>query len=134
MAKGAAGAGIHLVRSAVTGTSSTPASETTAPAPAEPVVDEEPAVTEEPATSQERDLPGADIVAPAVPDFDELPEPIVIEAEAATGEAFHTEPKASSRASEHGGPAGDREEAQGYVEEIPEPEEDTVVWTSESVE
>ena len=35
------------------------------------------------------------------------------------GEVFHTEPKASSRDSEHGGQAGDREEADGYVEEIP---------------
>ena len=43
----------------------------------------------------------------------------MIEAEPVPGEAFHTEPKAASRDSAHGGPAGDREEAEGYVEEIP---------------
>ncbi len=62
-----------------------------------------------------------------VPTAEELPEPVVIEAEPApdeTAEPFHTEPKAASRASAHGGPAGDREEVEGYVEEIPEADQD----------
>ena len=58
-------------------------------------------------------------------------------------EAIHTEPKAATRDSEHGGLPGDREEAEGYAEEIAvvnsgdiasEVGEDTVVWTSESTE
>ena len=53
------------------------------------------------------------------------------------GRGFHTEPKAASRDSEHGGLPGDREEAEGYVEEIPaeiagESADDTLVWTSEA--
>ena len=59
------------------------------------------------------------MVPKPVPAIDELPEPVVIEADDAPGEAFHTEPKAASRDSEHGGLPGDREEAEGYVEEIP---------------
>jgi hypothetical protein len=78
-----------------------------------------------------------EVVPKPVPEIDELPEPIVIEADDTPGEAFHTEPKAASRDSEHGGSPGDREEAEGYVEEIPseitgQPDEDPVVWTSES--
>jgi hypothetical protein len=42
----------------------------------------------------------------------------VIEAEPSVDEAFHTEPKAASRDSAHGGRAGDREEINGYVDEI----------------
>lgn len=77
------------------------------------------------------------VVPKPVPDFDDLPEPIVIQGEGEPGEAFHTEPKAASRDSEHGGPAGDREEVEGYVEEIPEDlapttTEESPVWTSES--
>ncbi len=79
------------------------------------------------------------VVPKPVPTIEELPEPIVIHAEDSTGESFHTEPKAASRDSEHGGAPGDREEASGYVEEIPESldglEEDAeVVWTSESAD
>jgi len=78
-----------------------------------------------------------EIVPKPVPEIDELPEPIVIEADDSPGEAFHTEPKAATRDSEHGGSPGDREEVEGYVEEIPsdlsnEIAEDPVVWTSES--
>lgn len=72
-----------------------------------------------------------------VPEIDELPELIVIEADDTPGEAFHTEPKASSRDSDHGGQPGDREEAEGYAEEIVLPDEDLdepaeLVFTSES--
>jgi hypothetical protein len=79
------------------------------------------------------------VVPKPVPDIDELPEPIVVEADDTPGEAFHTEPKAASRDSEHGGSPGDREEATGYVEEIPSeiaggPSEDTLVWSSESTD
>ncbi len=78
-----------------------------------------------------------EVVPKPVPEIDELPEPIVIEADDSPGEAFHTEPKAASRDSEHGGSPGDREEAEGYVEEIPSevtgaPSEDTLVWSSET--
>jgi hypothetical protein len=78
-----------------------------------------------------------EIVPKPVPEIDELPEPIVIEADDSQGEAFHTEPKAASRDSEHGGSPGDREEVEGYVEEIPNeitgaPSEDTLVWSSET--
>ena len=53
-------------------------------------------------------------------DPDDLPEPVVIHADDGAGEAFQTEPKAASRDSDHGGGAGDREEAEGYLEEIPD--------------
>jgi hypothetical protein len=90
------------------------------------------------APSEAMDVPKQPEVVPKpVPAIDELPEPIVIEADDSAGEAFHTEPKAASRDSEHGGSPGDREEAEGYVEEIPSEiagqiDEDPVVWTSES--
>lgn len=70
------------------------------------------------------DLPGPDIVGREVPEIDELPEPIVIEADDdAHQEAFHTEPKASSRESEHEGLPGDREEVEHYAEESVVPDE-----------
>jgi hypothetical protein len=91
-----------------------------------------------PAATEAQDAPREPEVVPKpVPEIDELPEPVVIEADDTPGEAFHTEPKAASRDSEHGGLPGDREEAEGYVEEIPseitdETAEDTLVWTSEA--
>jgi len=97
-----------------------------------------------PAATETLDVPREPEVVPKpVPAIDELPEPIVIEADDVPGEAFHTEPKAATRDSEHGGLPGDREEAEGYAEEIAvvnagdiasEIGEDTVVWTSESTE
>ena len=92
----------------------------------------------QPALTENLDVPREPEVVPKpVPEIDELPEPVVIEADDAPGEAFHTEPKAASRDSEHGGLPGDREEVEGYVEEIPseitgETGDDPVVWTSES--
>ena len=92
----------------------------------------------QPAPSEVLDVPREpEIVPKPVPEIDELPEPIVIEAADPPGEAFHTEPKAATRDSEHGGSPGDREEVEGYVEEIPSDlsngiAEDPVVWTSES--
>ena len=62
--------------------------------------------------------PGPDIVPKPIPSFDELPEPIVISAEDDTPDPVHTEPKAASRASAHGGSAEEREEIDGYREEI----------------
>jgi hypothetical protein len=81
--------------------------------------------------------PEPQVVPKPVPEIDELPEPIVITAQDAPGEEFHTEPKAASRDSEHGGPAGDREEVEGYAEEAeaaldPQADEPQPVWTSES--
>lgn len=63
-------------------------------------------------------IPGPDLAAFAPPAPEDLPEPIVIEGEPPTQEAFHTEPKAASRGSEHGGPAAEREEIEGYLGEI----------------
>ena len=60
-----------------------------------------------------------EVVPKPVPEIDELPEPIVIEADDSPGEAFHTEPKAASRDSEHGGSPGDREEAEGTSRRSP---------------
>jgi hypothetical protein len=94
----------------------------------------------QPESTETLDVPREPEVVPKpVPEIDELPEPIVIVADDAPAEAVHTEPKAASRDSEHGGSPGDREEAEGYVEEIPSeisgvPTEDPIVWTSESTE
>jgi hypothetical protein len=64
-------------------------------------------------------IPGPDLATFAPPAPEDLPEPIVIEAEPAEpAEPFHTEPKAATRESARGG-TGDREENSGYVEEIP---------------
>ena len=141
LVKGATEASVDLVRSTITGRTPEPterterteptgpaqttATETTTQAPS-PI-----AVVPE-ADDPRDDLPGPDVFAPEVPTPDELPEPIVIEAHDPLGEAVHTEPKAASRDSDHGGLAGDREEIEGYVEEIPEAVEQTPVWTSES--
>jgi hypothetical protein len=135
LVKGTAEAGIDLVRGVVRG----PVAHRAAPTePSEKVPAQKKAaqpVREEPATTGPRE---PEVVPKPVLSIDELPEPIVIEADDQAGdqagEAFHTEPKAASRDSEHGGQAGDREEAEGYVEEIPDAsnEEDQVVWTSES--
>ena len=123
LVKGAAGAGIGLVRSTITGTSPTPHSDTPpAQAPAEPLADEvEVPEAETPDTTADPrdDLPGPDLAHFDPPSPDELPEPIVIEADDEPGESFHTEPKAANRDSARGGTAGDHEEVEGYVEEIP---------------
>ena len=66
------------------------------------------------------DLPGPDLAEFAPPLPEDLPEPIVIEADDEPGEAFHNEPKPASREVAHGGPGTDFEEAEGFVEEIPE--------------
>jgi hypothetical protein len=64
-------------------------------------------------------IPGPDLATFAPPAPEDLPEPIVIEAEPTEpAEPFHTEPKAATRESARGG-TGDREENSGYVEEIP---------------
>lgn len=141
LVKGATEAGIGLVRNTITGSS--PAAGSVSAEPETPQAPDlkiaKPAEQQAPEEqAPASDLPGPDVVAPEVPDFDDLPEPIVIEAEpvtetaAGTGEAFHTEPKAASRDSDHGGPPGDREEAEGYVEEIP-PADDELVWSSETL-
>jgi hypothetical protein len=138
LVKGAAGAGIGLLRDTISGGSPTPPSDTPvdeAPAGTFPRAAEEPEPatlkreTPEPQAPETSDdprdnLPGPDLAHFEPPSFDDLPEPVVIEADDApangeSGEPFHNEPKAASRASEHGGPAGDREESDGYVEEIP---------------
>jgi len=153
LVKGTAEASVDLVRGVVRGPGE-PASPVADPG-AEPVADQaEEQVDERVEVPTQRQGTAADVSAPAateaedvprepqvvpkpVPAIDELPEPVVIEADDTPGEAFHTEPKAASRDSEHGGRPGDREEAEGYVEEIPseltgEAAEETLVWTSES--
>jgi hypothetical protein len=126
LVKGTAEAGIDLVRSTVTGSSpaAAPTATETAAATEAPETPEAPEVPEpsqvpESPTDPRDDLPGPDLAQFDPPEPDDLPEPVVIEAEPFLDEAFHTEPKAASRDSAHGGSAGDREEAEGYVEEIP---------------
>lgn len=133
LAKGTAQSGLALVRSVVTGdvATATPSSdvgaESVPQAPEQVAPEEQAAPVEQAAPSAREDAnPAApedgprepQVVLKPVPEIDELPEPIVIVAEDEPAEAFHTEPKAASRESEHGGPAGDREEAEGYVEEV----------------
>jgi len=72
-------------------------------------------------------LPGPDLAAFEPPRPEDLPEPIVIEADDdGPGESFHTEPKAANRDSARGGTPGDHEEIEGYVEEIPTDDIDIV--------
>jgi len=71
------------------------------------------------------DLPGPDLAHFEPPRADDLPEPVVIEADDApangeSGEPFHTEPKVANRDVAHGGPGTDFEKAEGFVDEIPE--------------
>ena len=151
-AKGAAEASAQIVRSTISGRFPVGPNEAAEPdhaaveesVAAKPPLQEEP--LEEPVqeqTAQEPTVqepaagpPEPQVVPKPVPEIGELPEPDVIWANDDLGEPVHTEPKAASRESEHGGQAGDREEADGYVEEIPlEGEADdseTLVWTSES--
>jgi hypothetical protein len=112
-AKGLAESGIDVVRRR----GAAPEPEAAAPQP-----------SVEPTRAPEPDLPGPDIVLAAVPDPDELPEPIVIEADdhpGANGEAFQTEPKATTRADSVGGFQGDEfeaeDEADEALEELTEP-------------
>jgi len=131
LVKGAAGAGIGLVRGTISGASPTPHSETSlAEAPAEPLAREAeaPQAPETPAPRVERDLPGPDLAHFEPPLPEDLPEPIVIEADDApangeSGEPFHNEPKATSRDSEHGAGPIDPEELDEYVEDITTPVE-----------
>ena len=133
LVKGTAEVGIGLVRSTVSGDAHAPEAAESPENTAEPVAEPaaqtishaltEPAAEVATAATVEEDprdqIPGPDLATFEPPRPEDLPEPIVIEAEpVAEGEAFHTEPKAASRASAHGGPAGDREEIEGYVEEI----------------
>ncbi len=125
--KGAAEAGVGLVRGTVTGVSPTPPSETSlAEAPAEPVSREAEVPTPQtPRPAPEPDLPGPDLAHFEPPLPEELPEPVVIEADDAatgngeSGEPFHNEPKAASRDSEHGAGPLDPEELDELSEEIP---------------
>ena len=119
--KGAAGTGVGLFKAGVTGHTPQPTAEDPGPLPAStPTETEAPeptVVVEVP----ERDLPGPDIVLAAVPDPEDLPEPIVIEAiddpDPVEHEAFHTEPKATTRADSIGGEAADVLEAEDEVDE-----------------
>jgi hypothetical protein len=119
--KGAAGSGLvrDLIHrpAAPASTPSTggPSTGDTAP-PAEQAPT--PASAPTPAPAKDPRRTGPQIVPKPVPTYDELPEPVVITAEDPTPDPVHTEPKAASRGSAHGGGAGDREEAADYVEEI----------------
>ncbi len=115
-ARGVAEAGLDLVRGGNPGVE-----EPEAAAPSAPV--EQTPLTVVPDPRDE--LPGPDLAAFEPPRPDDLPEPIVIEADDApanseSGEAFHHEPKPASREAAHGDPGFDFEEADGFVEEIPE--------------
>ena len=128
LAKGTAEAGVRFVRGATVGAS-----------PRATVTDTGPSTSAtSPTSAATVDAPPEPQVVPKpVPEIDELPEPVVITADDEPGEEFHTEPKAASRDSEHGGTPGDREEVEGYAEEAelvvdPVAEEPQTVWTSES--
>lgn len=140
LVKGAAGAGLDLVRTTIGGAPAHPAtqipdsqtrdSQTPADeAPAATVPDEEPTVTAKasPQSEPERDLPGPDLAHFEPPRPEDLPEPIVIEADdlaadnnGTSGEAFHHEPKPANRDVAHGDHGFDFEEAEGFADEIPE--------------
>jgi hypothetical protein len=118
LVKGTAEAGVGLVRGVVRHQSPTAA------APTSPEVEEEVedrlapetdrAETDRAEPKAEPDGPREPQVVPKpVPTIDELPEPIVIEADDTPGEAFHTEPKVASRDVEHGAAPDDREETEG---------------------
>jgi hypothetical protein len=151
-ATGAAEAGVHLVRCTTSGRSPVEPDEAAEPdevvveesVAAKPPLQEEPLQEEsveestgqDPAVQETSGPPEPQVVPKPVPEIGDLPEPDVIWANDDLGEPVHTEPKAASRDSEHGGQAGDREEADGYAEEIPLADEtdesETLVWTSES--
>lgn len=124
--KGSAGAGAELVRSLLHGGRGT-ATDAIVPAQRRP----EQATEKQKLGKQSSGVTEAQVVPKPVPDFDDLPEPIVIHADDDRGEAFHHEPKAASRDSAHGDTGGDLEDASGYAEEI-SADEDELVWTSES--
>ncbi|MET0840092.1 MAG: hypothetical protein ABWY19_15020 [Marmoricola sp.] len=126
-AKGVAGAGVDLVRGSTVDAPSAPeqavvpqqaaAPETRAAAPEAP---------EAPAVDPRDELPGPDLAQFEPPQPDELPEPIVIEADdhpapgdGESGEPFHHEPKPASRDVAHGDPGTDFEQADGFEDEIP---------------
>ncbi len=123
-AKGLAEAGVGLVRGVQTG--ETPHAR---PAPEQASVPAQaaPATTPEPVAEDPRDdLPGPDLAHFEPPRPEDLPEPIVIEADdhptpgnGESGEPFHHEPKVASRDVEHGDGGTDFEQAEGFVDEIP---------------
>lgn len=119
LVKGGAGASVSLVRAVVHGPARTPQQREATPAQeSSPAQEATPVPDPQPVTTIKAP-PGPDVVPKPVLTFDELPEPIVISAaDADNPEPVHTEPKAASRGSAHGGPAGDREEGDGYLEEI----------------
>lgn len=133
LVKGTAGASVRFVRGATIG-------ESPLTTVADTVPDEDIGTASEPASEPGESVdapPEPQVVPKPVPEIDELPEPVVITAADESGEEFHTEPKAASRDSEHGGTPGDREEVEGYAEEAepvldPATEEPQTVWTSES--
>ncbi len=125
--KGSAGSGFDLVRGMLRGSGARQSDLVVVPAQRTPEQ-----ATEKQAT-QAAPAREAQVVPKPVPDFDDLPEPIVITADDEPGEAFHHEPKPATRDSDHGDTGGDVEDATGYVEEIvDEAAEDELVWTSES--
>jgi hypothetical protein len=124
VAKGLAGSGIDLVR----GTrSDTPHATAPTPEGTLSVVPEQttPAETPEPAEDPRDALPGPDLAEFEPPRPEDLPEPVVIEADdtapgnGESGEPFHHEPKVADRDVAHGGPGTDFEEADGFADEIP---------------
>jgi hypothetical protein len=129
LVKGAAEAGAHVVRSAITGQPPAPARDISDQVKHEP---QPAAETPEPAPERvvthdpRDDIPGPDLAAFEPPAPEDLPEPVVIEAEPADGpgESFHNEPKPASRDAAHGGPGGEREEIELSIEELTDPDVD----------
>ncbi len=122
LTRGVAKAGAAAARGAARGGGHGPVAASTQGS-AEPTVESPPAGSATQAPEDPRDrIPGPDVVAPDLPRAEDLPEPVVIVADDAPapepGEVVHHEPKAAGRVSEHEGRPGDREEVEGYLEEV----------------
>jgi hypothetical protein len=127
-AKGLASSGVDLVRASRTAEpeEATPAPAESSAATAEPVAEPAPEPVAAPAEDPRDEIPGPDLAEFEPPRPDDLPEPIVIEADdtpvtnGESGEPFHHEPKPATREAAHGEPGADFEADEGFVDEIPE--------------
>jgi hypothetical protein len=127
LAKGVAGAGLDLVRGGHADVEQDEALSSDAPVSSDARTASEAPVEETRTVEHDPrdDLPGPDLAHFEPPAPEDLPEPIVIEADDAptngeSGEAFHHEPKVASREVAHGEPGTDFEQAEGFADEIPD--------------
>jgi hypothetical protein len=115
LVRGAAGVGRDLVRAA-----RADQPEVTPAASPDSSTATEPETEPDASASTATETPSSHVPPPRkpvdVPEIDELPELIVIEADDPPGESFHTEPKPASRTSGHGGSGQERAEADDEAE------------------